>query len=323
MRKREWLVIFSSLLLVIVLDQLTKQWADGLSGIMSIGYLSFVLHHNHGAMLGLFTDLPGILRVVTLSTGGAFILCTYALIQFMLPIRSFMLRLGLSVLTGGILGNVIDRILWGYVVDFIVIGKPSLSSPAFNLADALQWVGYALIVIAIIKEGQILWPDNNSRKHYWVNRRFQLKYSLFLVGVGLSLTLIGLVFSYTYLRVTISELVGNNPYLLNKFLVPFVIAYGLISLIYCGIMFAIGKHITHRMAGPLFAFERFLKEVMNGRDANLKLRVGDDFKHLEQIADEVKFKMKELRTPTPQSQAEVVIIDESTPDEDLTPENKG
>ncbi|MBX3039155.1 MAG: signal peptidase II [Bdellovibrionaceae bacterium] len=295
MRKREWLLVFSSLIFVWVIDRVTKLWANGLTGIQTKGPFNFVLHHNHGAMLGLFTDLPGVLRVVTLSTGGAFILCTYALIQFMLPIKSLLLRVGLSILTGGILGNVADRIFWGYVVDFIVIGNPTLSSPAFNLADALQWIGYGFIILAVIKEGQILWPENDIRKHYWVNRRFQLKYSFFLVGVGLSLTLIGLVFSYTYLRVTISELVGNNPYLLNKFIVPFVIAYGLICLTFCGLLFALGKYLSHRIAGPIFAFERFLRESLDGRDRGLKLRVGDDFKHLEVLAEDVRTRLKEIR----------------------------
>lgn len=293
MRKREWLLVFSSLIAVWTLDRVTKLWATGLTGLQSKGPLSFILHHNHGAMLGLFTDLPSVLRVVTLSTGGAFILCTYALLQFLLPIRSLTLRVGLSVLTGGILGNVTDRIVWGYVVDFIVIGTPSLSSPAFNVADALQWVGYALIILAVIRDGQILWPEHDVRRHYWINRSFQLKYSLFLVGVGVSLTIVGLVFSYTYLRVTISELVGNNPYLLNKFIFPFVVAYGMISLTFCGILFGLGKYVSHRVAGPIYAFERFLRETLDGKEPTLKLRAADDFKHLEAFALEISQRLKE------------------------------
>lgn len=296
MRKREWLLIFSSLFFVWAVDRVTKLWATGLSGLEKRGPFSFILHHNHGAMLGFFTDLPSVLRIVTLSTGGAFILCTYALIQFMLPIRSLLLRVGLSVLTGGILGNVTDRIVWGYVVDFIVIGSPTLSSPAFNLADALQWVGYALIVAAIIRDGQILWPENDVRNLYWINRRFQLKHSFFLVGIAMGLTLIGLVFSYTYLRITISELVGHNTYILNKFITPYIVAYLLICLTFCGILFALGKYVSHRIAGPIYAFERFLRDALDGKETQLKLRAGDDFKHLEKLAEEVQARLKELKS---------------------------
>lgn len=295
MRKRDWLLVLLPLVLTWLVDRLTKQWANGLSGVTDLGPFHFVLHHNHGAMLGLFTDLPAVLRIVTLSTGGAFILCLYALVQYLIPIKSLLLRCGLSVLIGGILGNVTDRILWGYVVDFIVIGTPTLSSPAFNLADAVQWIGYALIVVAIVREGEILWPSNDSRRRYWINKSFQMKYSLFLVATGLGLTLISLVFSYTYLRVTIAELVGNNQLLINKFLVPFLITYLLICLAFCGILFALGKYISHRIAGPLYAFERFLDETLDGADRPLKLRTGDDFKNLEDVAEKFRQRVKDLR----------------------------
>lgn len=266
-----------------------------LTGIKSLGYLHFVLHHNHGAMLGLFSDLPAVLRIVSLSTGGAFLLCTYAIIQYLLPIKSLTLRAGLSILLGGIIGNVTDRIIHGYVVDFIVIGTPQLSSPAFNIADALQWVGYAMIVWAIIREGELLWPENNVRKQYWVNYRFQIKYSVFLMGVGISLTTISLVFSYTYMRVMISELIGNNPAILQKFLGPYIITYIIICFAFCAILFAIGRLISHRIAGPLYAFERFLDEALAGNSKGLKLRAGDEFKHLEELAEEIQKRLQALK----------------------------
>lgn len=314
MRKRDWFWVFLPLFLVWALDRFSKLWATGLLGVLTKGPLSFVLHHNHGAMLGLFTDLPGILRVVTLSTGGAFILCSYAIIQFMLPIRSLTLRIGLSILVGGILGNVADRIFWGYVVDFIVIGNPTLSSPAFNLADAFQWVGYGLIVLAVIKEGAILWPENDVRNRYWINRRFQLKFAFFLVGVGIALTLISMVFSYTYLRVTISELVGNNQYLLNKFILPFIVSYGLICLIFCGLLFALGKYISHRIAGPVYAFERFLRDSFDGKHRKLKLRAGDDFKHLEPLSEDIRQQIEALQAKIAELNAAAAAPRSQTPE---------
>ncbi|MEN0060481.1 MAG: signal peptidase II [Bdellovibrio sp.] len=295
MKKREWLIVILPLLATWFVDRITKMWATDITQIQSFGPLHFVLHHNHGAMLGLFSDLPSVLRIVSLSTGGAFLLCTYALIQYLLPIKSLTLRSGLSILIGGIIGNVTDRIIWGYVVDFIVIGTPSLSSPAFNLADALQWLGYGLIVYAIVREGELLWPENNARKQYWVNLPFQIKYCLILTAVGLSLTLISLVFSYTYMRVTIQELVGSNVFLLNKFLVPFVITFVVISVAFCAILFAVGRLISHRIAGPLYAFERFLNESLEGKTSTLKLRSGDDFKHLEELAEHVTTRLKQIK----------------------------
>jgi signal peptidase II len=303
MKRIEWFIVLFPLIVCWVLDRVTKLWANTLDTAHLHGYLNFVLHHNHGAMLGLFSELPQVLRIVSLSTGGAFLLCIYVIIQYLLPIKSLVLRTGLSILIGGILGNVADRIIWGYVVDFIVLGTPSLSSPAFNVADAVQWVGYAMIVSAIIKEGEILWPENNTRRKYWVNPSFQLKYCFVLLGVGIGLTVISLVFSYTYLRVSISELVGGNQFLINKFISPFVITFLIISVGFCGILFTVGKIISHRIAGPLYAFERFLDDTLAGRPAHLKLRAGDQFKHLEELADQIKIQLTEIQEKTMQKVA--------------------
>lgn len=313
MKRREWLIVISPLLICWIIDRFTKIWATKLIGMQSYGPVSFVLHHNHGAMLGLFSDLPAVLRIVSLSTGGAFLLCIYAIIQYLLPIRSLMLRSGLSILIGGVLGNVADRIIWGYVVDFIVVGAPKFPSPAFNIADAVQWLGYFMIVVAIIKEGEKLWPENNSRKQYWINSSFQLRYCFVLMGIGLALTLISLVFSYTYIRVSISDLTAGNIFLINRFINPFVITYISIAVGFSAILFTLGKIMSHRIAGPLYAFERFLDDTLQGKNVDLKLRSGDQFKHLEELAVTIKQRLaegpKKAETAT---LTEVKIIEIST-----------
>ena len=149
MKKRDWLLVIAPLMFTWFIDRITKIWASSLVGYHDYGFVGFTLHHNHGAMLGLFSDLPPVLRIVSLSTGGAFLTFTYFIIQYLLPIRSIPLRAGMSMLLGGILGNVSDRIVWGYVVDFLVFRYDRFTSPAMNLADVLQWVGYFLIVYAL------------------------------------------------------------------------------------------------------------------------------------------------------------------------------
>jgi signal peptidase II len=281
-------------------DRVTKLWALDIPGVLSYAWLHFSLHHNPGAMLGLFADLPPVLRIVSLSTGGAFLVCTYALIQYLLPIKSLTLRTGMSILLGGILGNVTDRIIWGHVVDFIILGPPNMASPAFNLADALQWIGYGLIVTAIIRDGELLWPENNARKVYWINPHFQLKYCFLLLGVGLGISLVTMVFSYTYLRVTILELVGNNPILLDKFLIPFALTFTLVCIGFSVGLFAVGKIISHKIAGPIYAFEKYILEMTEaGKNPNelrnFKLRTKDEFKNLENLARHLRETMVRLQ----------------------------
>ena len=190
-RKHEWLIIISSVFLVWILDYITKQWAlTSITSLEFYGPFGFVLHRNPGAMLGMFSDLPPLLRIVSLSTGGAFLIFTYASIQYLLPMRGIPLRLGMSFLLGGILGNVTDRIIWGAVVDFLLIGNKEFASPAFNVADAIQWVGYAMVVYSLIKDGQKLWPTENSRKRVWVLPKFQLRFIAVLLAIGLGFAII-------------------------------------------------------------------------------------------------------------------------------------
>lgn len=294
MNRKEWFFVLFPLFAVLALDQATKAWAETLEGMRSFGLIGFVLHHNPGAMLGLFSDLPPVLRVVSLSTGGAFLVCIYAIIQYLLPTKSLILRGGLSVLLGGILGNVVDRIIYGYIVDFIVIGNVSLSSPAFNVADALQWVGYGMIVYAIFKDGDKLWPENEARRVFWINPGFQMKYCFLLMGVGLGISLIVFVFSFTYLRVTIIDLIGEHEQVMDKFLMPFTIIFSVLSIGFSLSLFAFGKIISHKIAGPLYAFEKYVNDSLSGKNRKFKLRTKDEFQHLEILGLKIQQRLQEL-----------------------------
>jgi signal peptidase II len=287
MKKSEWFFILFPLFVVWSIDYYTKLLASSIVKVHSFGYLHFVLSHNHGAILGLFSDLPALLRIVSLSTIGTFLVFSYAAIQYILPIKSLKLRLGMSLLVGGIVGNVTDRIIWGYVIDFIILGKGNIITPPFNLADIIQWIGYFLICAAVIRDGELLWPEQNNRKKIWINPTYQYRYITLLIIIGLSLTLIGGVFSYTYLRVTINELIGKNNYISNRFLIPFLGTYITICLIFCFALVLMGRIISHRTAGPVYAFQKFLEDLLNGKLRNFKLRNEDDFKQLEPLAKQL------------------------------------
>ncbi len=284
MRKIDWFLVIVPLFATWGIDRITKAWALGLQGVKFHGPLGFVLHHNSGAMLGFFSDVTPVIRVVSLSTGGAFLLFFYVIIQYLLPIKSLSLRSGLSILLGGILGNVTDRIIYGHVVDFILLGSPERASPAFNMADALQWVGYAMIASALVRESDVLWPEKDARKMNWVNIKFQLRYCFILMAIGFGFAAIAGVYSYTFLRVTIIDFGGYNPRVLNSYLAPFILSYCAVSLVFAAVLFLIGRILSARIAGPLYAFEKFLDDVAAGKPRALRLRAGDEFKHLETLA---------------------------------------
>lgn len=295
LKRNDWLLVIGAVALTWVLDQGTKMWAvRSFTDLVFYGPVGFVLHYNPGAILGTFSHLPPILRVVSLSTGGAFLIFIYGAIQYLLPARSMHLRVGMSLLLGGILGNVTDRIMQGQVVDFVVLGSRQLSTPAFNVADAIQWVGYSLVVFGLVKDGSLFWPDVNVRKTVWINPRFQLKYCLTLTAIGGAFAVINGVFAYTFLKITIDDLVvGPATITEDRFLIPFLQTYGIITLGFLFTLFAFGRILSHRTAGPIYAFENYLRDLMRGKDRRFKVRKGDDFKHLEDLADHLRPLIKE------------------------------
>lgn len=252
-------------------------------------------------MLGTFSNLPKVLRIVCLSTGGAFLLFIYLAIQYLIPVQAKMLRVGMSILLGGILGNVTDRINQGAVTDFLLIGSLERSTPAFNFADSIQWVGYILIVISLIRDGSLFWPEKNFRRSLWVNPGFQIKYISTLLGMGMGFCVISGVFFYTYLKITIDELVLGSPTVVEqRFLIPFFITFAVIALAFSLTLLILGRIVSHRTAGPLYAFEKFLEDLLSGKDRELKLRAGDEFQHLEELSQKLRqnFKLKGHLTVT-------------------------
>ncbi len=127
---------------LIVLDQIAKLWAERhldpvpdpfLPGL----YLTYV--KNTGIAFGLFQGNGELLGWLSLATGV--ILLVY--LGFGRPNR--WTQLALSLIAAGALGNAIDRIGRGYVIDYLDLG-PGLW-PVFNLADALVVVGVALLLV--------------------------------------------------------------------------------------------------------------------------------------------------------------------------------
>ncbi len=292
MKKSDWTLVIGCVLIVWFIDFATKS-----AIINSLNQLphwfkwgGFVFHKNPGAMLGAYSDLPPILRIVSFATGGAFLVFIYAIVQYFLPIKALPLRLGLSFLLGGILGNVIDRIRFGYVVDFIVLGNKDIGlSPVFNLADSLQWVGYILVVYSLFKYGEELWPTHNARKKLWINPKYQIKYCLTITSVSLWFALILGVFSYTFIKVIFDEFNFQTvtPEIQKHYISSFLSIFIIWTLIFSTSLFLIGRFLSHRSAGPILAFENFISDLRSGKPRPLKLRQHDEFKNLEEVAKDL------------------------------------
>jgi signal peptidase II len=109
------------------------------------GFMSLVLVHNKGAAFGLLQGFSWLFVAMAILT-GAFILLYLSLYREEEPMVSWALVLILA----GALGNMIDRVRWGYVTDYVLLYYQDFRWPVFNFADVAINIGVALIVLDML-----------------------------------------------------------------------------------------------------------------------------------------------------------------------------
>lgn len=141
-----WLSLF-----VLVLDQVSKRLIinnlDLFDRIPLVGVLNITRMHNTGAAFSLLSDAPP-----WLFAGLAVAVSIGIIIWLRLhPYRERLVAASLSLILGGALGNAIDRVLHGYVIDFIDFHIGTWHYPAFNFADCAIVIGAVLMAVDILR----------------------------------------------------------------------------------------------------------------------------------------------------------------------------
>ena len=141
-------------LAVVIADQATKVAAvallDPASSVELIPTLNLVLAYNTGAAFSFLSTAGGWQR--WLFIGLAVVICGFILHWLRdLPRGARWFPLALSLILGGAVGNVIDRVRIGAVVDFIDFHVGDWHWPAFNVADSAICVGAALLVLGMFR----------------------------------------------------------------------------------------------------------------------------------------------------------------------------
>jgi signal peptidase II len=137
-------------LAVIALDQLTKYWIHQVltygQTIELLPFLNLVLVYNRGAAFSFLSDQAGwqntfFIAVAAVASGWVL----YLLAQH--P-RKRLFSLALALILGGAIGNLIDRVVMGAVIDFIDVHWAGYHWPAFNVADSAITCGAAALILA-------------------------------------------------------------------------------------------------------------------------------------------------------------------------------
>lgn len=140
---------FGLALAVLALDQATKLWAasalDYAAPVPLLPFLNLTLVHNTGAAFSFLADAGGWQRGFFIVLSGV-VSAVLAVWLWRLPRESRWLGVALALVLGGAVGNLVDRVAYGYVIDFVDLHAGGWHWPAFNVADSAISVGAVLLI---------------------------------------------------------------------------------------------------------------------------------------------------------------------------------
>jgi signal peptidase II len=141
-------------LLVVVLDQITKIWIDSSLNynqpVTVLPFFDLRLLYNQGAAWSFLATAGGWQRWFLTSLA---IVVSIILVVWLSRLKQpySLLAVAIALILGGAVGNVIDRIIYGYVIDFIDIYYNAWHWPAFNLADSAISLGAIILIIDALR----------------------------------------------------------------------------------------------------------------------------------------------------------------------------
>jgi signal peptidase II len=132
--------------IVVIVDQLSKAWIAAsfdLRPVPIVGdLLRISLSHNTGGIFGLFGGSAAVLAIASTVVIGLIVVYQWRTASE----GPWLLNLALGLLLGGAIGNLVDRIRWGYVLDFVDFGFGELRWYTFNVADAAISTSLVLLI---------------------------------------------------------------------------------------------------------------------------------------------------------------------------------
>lgn len=150
-------------LIILVLDLVSKYWVESTLEFGQVipltGFFNLVLTYNPGAAFSFLSDQSGWQRwFLSGVAGSAALLIIYLLNRYQ---HEKLFCLSLSLILGGALGNLYDRITLGHVVDFLDFYVGTYHWPAFNVADSAICVGAALMIYESFRKDK---AENTQKK---------------------------------------------------------------------------------------------------------------------------------------------------------------
>jgi signal peptidase II len=145
---------------VLVIDQLAKEWivatlpTPGDQRVLIDGLLTIVHGQNSGALFGLLPQSAPIFAVVSLGVVALIV------VYHQRAGRGYLTTVALGLLLGGAIGNLLDRLQFGYVVDWVDMGIGSWRFFTYNIADAAITTAIVLLIGMALVPRLAAWGDD-------------------------------------------------------------------------------------------------------------------------------------------------------------------
>lgn len=158
--KQKYLILFSLCGFVVSLDQFTKYYVseryDLGQTIWQLWGIRLSYLQNQGYAFGLFQHLPSTIQEIFFIGLPAFALVLILLIFVKLRDNQLLTSVALTTILAGAIGNLIDRIQFGYVIDFLEINFAKyLYIPPFNIADCSIMLGIIIMFVHAIRQERV------------------------------------------------------------------------------------------------------------------------------------------------------------------------
>lgn len=156
--KRKYWILLGLTALILVLDQVTKykvHWSFRLGETIPVirGFFNFTYIRNTGAAFGILANADPSFRIPFFVIVPLIALGAIAYIFRKIPEGDLRLSTALSLVIGGAIGNLLDRLLLGYVIDFLDFHwRYRYHFPAFNVADMAICVGVGILMLDLLSQ---------------------------------------------------------------------------------------------------------------------------------------------------------------------------
>jgi len=285
MNKKDWKIVIGALIGAFLVDLLSKVAALAALGNNSYNLGPVGLSVRKGTHF-LLTQLHIFEYVTTMASFGfsSFFLFLFFVLNLVIVKKLLDFRIAIALFTAGMLGGSADMVFQGSTISWIVFFGRHIS-----LADLYIVVGTVLTLYYSIKYRSIIFHKNNMRSKIFIERD-QYIFCFYVLCSYLIFIGAYCLFSLIFIKMIVGLMAGGQyTNLESKMEKVFLTLYFILSFAFFIVMTMFTVYVSNKVYGPVYAFKKYIRDVLllNGNVRSFRLRKGDHFEDLSDLADQL------------------------------------